>query len=89
MVTFLEEERDVIRKSDNIECLVLILMSHGKGAYIYGNNNVPIKLTDLIGMFDTDHCRCLDEKPRLIFVQACRGGRKTIFKKIVIKGFFR
>ncbi|CAC5415879.1 CASP2 [Mytilus coruscus] len=72
MLRFLEEERDKIKASKEIECIVLILMSHGEGAEIYGNDNKMIELTKIIEVFDSDHCPSLDEKPRLVFVQACR-----------------
>lgn len=72
MLRFLEEERDKIKFSKEIECIVLVLMSHGEGAEIYGNDNKMIELTKIIEVFDSDHCPSLDEKPRLVFVQACR-----------------
>lgn len=74
MVKWLEKERDDIDDWDKIECVVLILMSHGKGEYIFGDDNIPVKLTDITAVFDSNHCKGLDEKPRLAFVQACRGG---------------
>ncbi|XP_063397694.1 caspase-14-like [Mytilus trossulus] len=73
MVKWLEKERDSITDWDKIECVVLILMSHGKGEYIFGDDNKPVKLTDITAVFDSNHCKGLDEKPRLVFVQACRG----------------
>lgn len=75
MVRVLEEERDKIKNWKEIECVVLIIMSHGEGAYICGNDNNIIRLTDIIEVFDSQHCPCLDEKPRLVFVQACRSGK--------------
>ncbi|XP_052073551.1 caspase-3-like isoform X2 [Mytilus californianus] len=73
MVMFLKKERNDIKNWNEIECVVLILMSHGKGEYIYGDDNIPVNLADIIGVFDSVHCPGLDEKPRLVFVQACRG----------------
>ncbi|XP_063397690.1 caspase-3-like [Mytilus trossulus] len=72
MVRVLEEERDTVKNWKEIECVILIIMSHGEGAYICGNDNKIIRLTDIIEVFDSQHCPCLDEKPRLVFVQACR-----------------
>lgn len=74
MVRFLEEKRDKITNWTDIDCVVLILMSHGEGPYIYGNDEIPIKLTDIIEVFATNNCQGLKDKPRLVFVQACRTG---------------
>ncbi|XP_063396808.1 caspase-3-like [Mytilus trossulus] len=73
MFEFLIKERNKIENWKDIQCIVLIIMSHGSSGYIYGNDGNPIKLTDLIDVFDSEHCLGLDDKPRLVFVQACRG----------------
>lgn len=80
MVRFLKEERKKITNWKAIDSIILIIMSYGEGGYIYGNDNLLIKLTDIIEVFDTEHCPGLDDKPRLIFVQAC--GIGTIIKVI-------
>lgn len=74
MYDFLKEERDKIQNWKKIECIVLIFMSHGQSGYIYGNDPDPrrVKLTDLTELFDSGNCPGLDDKPRLVFVQACR-----------------
>ncbi|XP_076108391.1 cell death protein 3-like [Mytilus galloprovincialis] len=77
MVRFLEEERDNITTWTDIDCVVLILMSHGEGPYIYGNDEIPIKLTDIIEVFASNYCDGLKDKPRLVFVQACRTVKRT------------
>lgn len=74
MFEFLSKERNKIENWKDIQCIVLIIMSHGSSGYIYGNDDNPIKLTDLTDVFDSEHCPGLDDKPRLVFVQACRGG---------------
>ncbi|XP_052073553.1 caspase-3-like isoform X2 [Mytilus californianus] len=73
MFEFLIKERNKIENWKDIECIVLILMSHGTSGYIYGSDRIPIKLSDLTYVFDSEHCIGLDDKPRLVFVQACRG----------------
>lgn len=70
---FLIEERNKIKNWKEVECIVLIFMSHGTCGYIYGNDHKAIKLSDLTEVFDSEHCPGLDDKPRLVFVQACRG----------------
>ncbi|VDI06563.1 caspase 2 [Mytilus galloprovincialis] len=73
MFEFLIKERNKIENWKAIECIVLIVMSHGTSGYIYGSDRKTIKLSDLTDVFDSEHCLGLDDKPRLVFVQACRG----------------
>ena len=59
----------------SFECVVLILMSHGQGDCILGDDGKAVKVKDLTDIFSTENCPDLDGKPRLVFVQACRGGK--------------
>ncbi|XP_074151755.1 caspase-7 isoform X1 [Sminthopsis crassicaudata] len=53
-------------------CFACILLSHGEEDLIYGTDGVtPIK--DLTVHFRGDKCRSLLGKPKLFFIQACRG----------------
>ncbi|MBZ3870357.1 Caspase-7 [Sciurus carolinensis] len=53
-------------------CFACILLSHGEENLIYGKDGVtPIK--DLTAHFRGDRCKTLLEKPKLFFIQACRG----------------
>ncbi|XP_078499973.1 caspase-7-like isoform X4 [Lissotriton helveticus] len=57
--------------SDNA-CFACVLLSHGKEGIIYGTDGmIPIK--DLTTPFRGDRCRTLVGKPKLFFIQACRG----------------
>lgn len=56
----------------NAACFACILLSHGEENVIYGKDGVtPIK--DLTAHFRGDRCKTLLEKPKLFFIQACRG----------------
>lgn len=56
----------------NAACFACILLSHGEENLIYGKDGVtPIK--DLTAHFRGDRCKTLLEKPKLFFIQACRG----------------
>uniref|UniRef100_A0A3Q2ID67 Caspase 7 n=1 Tax=Equus caballus TaxID=9796 RepID=A0A3Q2ID67_HORSE len=56
----------------NSACFACILLSHGEENLIYGTDGMtPIK--DLTGHFRGDRCKTLLEKPKLFFIQACRG----------------
>ncbi|XP_036625411.1 caspase-7 isoform X1 [Trichosurus vulpecula] len=53
-------------------CFACILLSHGEEDLIYGTDGVtPIR--DLTINFRGDKCRTLLGKPKLFFIQACRG----------------
>uniref|UniRef100_A0A8C8RJV3 Caspase 7 n=1 Tax=Pelusios castaneus TaxID=367368 RepID=A0A8C8RJV3_9SAUR len=53
-------------------CFACIFLSHGKEGVIYGTDGfMPIK--DLTTLFRGDKCKTLLGKPKLFFIQACRG----------------
>ncbi|XP_077511085.1 caspase-3-like [Amblyomma americanum] len=57
------------------DCLVLVLMCHGKENYIYGTDYEPLHLyNDVYEQFSKDNCPELKGKPKLFFVQASRRG---------------
>ena len=74
MIDFLTNERDKVNWHD-MECVVLIIMSHGEKNDIYGTDGKLTKLKDMTDIFSSSQCPELKEKPRLVFVQACRGGK--------------
>ncbi|KAM4702747.1 caspase-7 [Rhinophrynus dorsalis] len=56
----------------NSACFACILLSHGEEGMIYGTDGaMPIKT--LTSLFRGDKCRSLVGKPKLFFIQACRG----------------
>ncbi|XP_001090833.4 caspase-7 isoform X1 [Macaca mulatta] len=69
--------KDLLKKASeedhtNAACFACILLSHGEENLIYGKDGVtPIK--DLTAHFRGDRCKTLLEKPKLFFIQACRG----------------
>ncbi|XP_006002867.1 caspase-7 isoform X3 [Latimeria chalumnae] len=53
-------------------CFACILLSHGEEGLIYGKDKaMPIKT--LTSLFRGDMCKSLIGKPKLFFIQACRG----------------
>ncbi|XP_059918105.1 caspase-3-like isoform X3 [Gadus macrocephalus] len=51
---------------------VCVLLSHGDDGIFYGTDGYT-KLKTLTGMFRGDRCKTLVAKPKLFFIQACRG----------------
>ncbi|RXM28504.1 Caspase-7 [Acipenser ruthenus] len=53
-------------------CFACILLSHGEEGMIYGTDGaIPIKT--MTSLFRGDMCKSLVGKPKLFFIQACRG----------------
>ncbi|XP_054437732.1 caspase-7 [Pteronotus mesoamericanus] len=56
----------------NSACFACILLSHGEEELIYGTDGM-IAIKELTSYFRGDRCKTLLEKPKLFFIQACRG----------------
>ncbi|XP_003737223.2 caspase-2 [Galendromus occidentalis] len=56
------------------QAFVLIMMSHGEVNHIYGNDYNLVKLQDIFEKFNNYNCPALRERPKLFFIQSCRGG---------------
>eukprot|EP00058_Branchiostoma_floridae_P001255 XP_002586743.1 hypothetical protein BRAFLDRAFT_105741 [Branchiostoma floridae] len=56
-----------------MDCCAVVLMSHGDEGVIFGTDDVPVQLDDIFAMFDNKNCPRLKGKPKLFFIQACRG----------------
>jgi len=55
---------------------VFCIMSHGdKKDVIYGVDNRKTEMEDLMSEFTATNCPTLENKPKLFFIQACRGDK--------------
>lgn len=62
------------KEHGNADCLVVILLSHGLYDVIYGTDWESVDLRrDIYPLFNNEKCPALQGKPKLFFVQACRG----------------
>lgn len=63
-----------VSKEDHSSCasFVCVLLSHGDEGVIYGTDGF-VDLRRLTGYFRGDRCKSLVAKPKLFFIQACRG----------------
>uniref|UniRef100_A0A8D0GHU7 Caspase 7 n=1 Tax=Sphenodon punctatus TaxID=8508 RepID=A0A8D0GHU7_SPHPU len=58
----------------NAACFACVLLSHGEEGLVYGTDGrMPIK--NLTTLFRGDKCKSLIGKPKLFFIQACRGSK--------------
>ncbi|MEQ2165503.1 Caspase-3, partial [Goodea atripinnis] len=56
----------------NSASFVCVLLSHGDEGVFYGTDG-PLQLQTLTSLFRGDRCKSLVGKPKLFFIQACRG----------------
>ena len=50
-------------------------MSHGRNNFIIGSDDEEVDLSKIVWMFSNVKCEKLHHKPKMIFIQACRGGK--------------
>lgn len=53
---------------------ILCLLSHGEEGYVFGTDGKRIPLDEIFLLFDNQRCPALINKPKVFFIQACRGG---------------
>lgn len=67
------------KQQQGADCLVVILMSHGKQDLIDGSDGEQLHLVDdVYSLFNNENCPSLQGKPKLFFIQACRGTKDDI-----------
>ncbi|KAL4231257.1 Caspase-3 [Mactra antiquata] len=54
------------------DCFVGVILSHGDKDSVLGSDG-PVDLQDIFTFFKGNNCRSLVGKPKLFFIQACRG----------------
>ncbi|XP_077577802.1 caspase-2 isoform X2 [Stigmatopora nigra] len=57
----------------NMDGSVVCLLSHGVDGAVYGTDGQLLQLESVFEAFDNVHCPQLQNKPKMFFVQACRG----------------
>ena len=81
ILDFFESARNVIVKN-NHDSLIGIISSHGDSeGVILDSDMEEVSLLDIFANFMQDQCPYLQDKPKLMFVDACRGDQKSWVKK--------
>ncbi|XP_056142754.1 caspase-2 isoform X2 [Lampris incognitus] len=72
MRTCIEQFR---RREDHqtVDSCVVCLLSHGVEGAVYGIDGQLLQLDWIFEAFDNAHCPLLQNKPKMFFIQACRG----------------
>lgn len=64
-------DRVVVEDHSGYDCFVIWLMSHGKSGEVFCHDGVTIPIQTVHDMISK--CRTLYGKPKVVFIQACRG----------------
>ena len=60
---------------DEHDAFVCCILSHGGPGVVYGTDGVAVEMNNILLLFRPDQCEFLAGKPKLFFVQACRGDK--------------
>lgn len=68
------------------DAFVMIIMSRGDSPdMVYGAHLGKVRVEDLTSMFTASKCQTLKEKPKIFFMQTCRGSKEdSCVRKLVI-----
>lgn len=58
------------------DSFICCILSHGKMGQIYGSDSLMVPLDDIANKLNGDNCKSLASKPKMFFMQACRGTMK-------------
>lgn len=61
--------------SSEDDCFVCCILTHGENGSLYSVDGGKIPVDDVLDFFRGDRCANLAGKPKLFFIQACRGDR--------------
>ena len=54
------------------DSVVVVILTHGLNNKVFGSDSKPLKLLDFLAILDNEN---LAGKPKIHFIQACRGGK--------------
>ena len=75
------KEKSLDKRLSKVGMFVCFLMSHGEEGRISGSDGQNIEIETIITNFKNDQCLALQGKPKIFFVQACRGNKVDEPKK--------
>ena len=61
------------RSHDQYDSFVCCILSHGSAGHVFGTDGEKVSLDSLTQKIDAQRCPSLHNKPKLFFLQACRG----------------
>ena len=77
----LMELDDVVHQDHSAyDCFVLWLMSHGRSGEVFCSDGDTVLIRTVDDMFS--ECKTLSGKPKLFFIDACRGAEEDVVEKV-------
>ncbi|XP_053548755.1 caspase-2 [Bombina bombina] len=67
------KEFSMRREHTKLDSCLVSLLSHGVDGAVYGADGKLVQLQDVFASLDNAHCPQLQNKPKMFFIQACRG----------------
>jgi len=61
---------------DEHDAFICCILTHGGEGVVYGVDGVSVSMEDILSVFRPENCENLVGKPKLFFVQACRGNKQ-------------
>ena len=59
--------------SEGNDSFICYISSHGCKDGVYGVDSIPVSVDELSKVLEPDECSHLRDKPKIFFIQACRG----------------
>lgn len=76
MLELLEETSE--KDFSKYDCFICVILSHGSKEGIHGTDDEAIQVEALTSKFCHGSCPTLDGKPKVFFIQACRGSQEDL-----------
>ncbi|KAL6456027.1 hypothetical protein MHYP_G00358780 [Metynnis hypsauchen] len=74
--------KELSQKDHEGDCFVCCIMSHGCPEGVQGTDGGAVPSEDIFGPFRGTSCKSLAGKPKVFFIQACRGGEYQLPVKV-------
>ena len=71
--TVVTDIKNKINEKRDSSCFVCCIMTHGAMGKIYGSDSQQVDIRNITDLFKEGECPALAGKPKLFFIQACRG----------------
>ncbi|CAB61001.2 Cell death protein 3 subunit p17 [Caenorhabditis elegans] len=68
--------RDFAKHESHGDSAILVILSHGEENVIIGVDDIPISTHEIYDLLNAANAPRLANKPKIVFVQACRGERR-------------
>lgn len=82
-VQVMRDKLEDLRKKVTGDCFVCCVLSHGNEKGVMGSDQFNLPICDMLSPFSGTNCPALAEKPKLFFIQACRGSQMQ--KKVEVQ----